>query len=758
MTAWTSPIGVPTAEEKETVSTLLAMIGGTEAQTAEVLEVYRRNGGNADKAAEVLLSGGLGASSSGWGDDTGSSSTSMALVPIIKAPRARPNTPEDIPDLVDLTKDDRMAVDDEDFEMKRAIEMSMESAREDLGGELGGDIATDDQEVVMENDQEEVEDLEELIRKDGRPISLHSPTPETIYAALLLQALFHVPQVRNRLTTVPILEESSVSEDSDPVILSRIIELFGNLDLANLARLECDGVCKALDVLPVTASTGVTDSTKILYEKLTGIFEAAVASQPDPAPLLTFTSAQVDIEPGQREEFKTSQVSNHTYVSLDLSASSGGALGEPFGNDLLTRLARDLSKPVPDIQGGPSGSTNTVITTPSEVVAFVLTSSNSSFSTAASFAVPLYNSSSSMPSSSRFSYPSSLYIDPFLSLNLPLVHSKRVERERLAKEVREYEELRGKLIGKEYVSSSSTFTAAPAPAVDSSDNNSKDQGVLPSLRAALYYYENVANRSEGDDGTEVGKEERARAVEETERSLRATLEGIEKALKDLDTKISGAKTQMKTLFEGEELKKYQYDLRAVLMQPAPSPNSITQPNTSTSNQTKSNFLKSDKGPFVYVRDIRDDLVISKPDANEKPPKTKARWWKSPASAAAGGYVEEVSEELVLSMAATSGPGPAMFAESVPYMLIYSKSLSSTFTTSTTAGSAPATSSPQWPPSIVSSVELNNSKFLEVVEEWRTSNMQGGQGEQETQRGRETIGRRNPGEKLGRDVSMVDATR
>ncbi|GAW09586.1 ubiquitinyl c19 peptidase [Lentinula edodes] len=665
MTAWTSPIGVPTAEEKETVSTLLAMIGGTEAQTAEVLEVYRRNGGNADKAAEVLLSGGLGASSSGWGDDTGSSSTSMALVPIIKAPRARPNTPEDIPDLVDLTKDDRMAVDDEDFEMKRAIEMSMESAREDLGGELGGDIATNDQEVVMENDQEEVEDLEELIRKDGRPISLRSPTPETIYAALLLQALFHVPQVRNRLTTVSILEESSVSEDSDPL-----------------------------------------GSNAMVF--LTGIFEAAVASQPDPAPLLTFTSAQVDIEPGQREEFKTSQVSNHTYVSLDLSASSGGALGEPFGNDLLTRLARDLSKPVPDIQGGPSGSTNTVITTPSEVVAFVLTSSNSSFSTAASFAVPLYNSSSSMPSSSRFSYPSSLYIDPFLSLNLPLVHSKRVERERLAKEVGEYEELRGKLIGKEYVSSSSTFTAAPAPAADSSDNNSKDQGVLPSLRAALYYYENVANRSEGDDGTELGKEERARVVEETERGLRATLEGIENALKDLDTKISGAKTQMKTLFEGEELKKYQYDLRAVLMQPAPSPNSITQPNTSTSNQTKSNFLKSDKGPFVYVRDIRDDLVISKPDANEKPPKTKARWWKSPASAAARGYVEEVSEEIVLSMAATSVPGPAMFAELVPYMLIYSKSISSTFTTSTTTNSAPATSSPQWPPSIVSSVELNNT--------------------------------------------------
>ncbi|KAJ3809804.1 hypothetical protein EV368DRAFT_65401 [Lentinula lateritia] len=751
MTAWTSPIGVPTADEKETVSTLLAMIGGTEAQTAEVLEVYRRNGGNADKAAEVLLSGGLGASSSGWGDDIGSSSTSMALVPIIKAPRARPNTPEDIPDLVDLTKDNNMAVDDEDFEMKRAIEMSMESAREDLGGELGGDIATNDQEVVMENDQEEVEDLEELIRKDGRPISLRSPTPETIYAALLLQALFHVPQVRNRLTTVSIPEESSVSEDSDPVILSRIIELFGNLDLANLARLECDGVCKALDVLPATATSGVTESTKNLYEKLTGIFEAAIASQPVPAPLLTFTSAQVDIEPGQSEEFKTSQLSNHTE----------GALGEPFRNDLLTRLARDLSKPVLDIQGGPSGSTNTVITTPSEVVAFVLTSSNPSFSTA-SFAVPLYNSSSSMPSSSRFSYPSSLYIDPFLSLNLPLVHSKRVEREGLAKEVRECEELRGKLIGKvfvpsqqEYVPSSSTFTAAPAPATDSSDNNSQDQGVLPSLRAALYYYENVANRSEGDDGTEVGKEERARAVEETERSLRATLEGIEKALKDLDTKISGAKTQMKTLFESEELKKYQYTLRAVLMQPASSPNSTTQPNT---NQTQSKLLKSDKGPFVYVRDIRDDLVISKPDANEKPSKTKARWWKSPASAAAGGYVEEVSEEIVLSMAATSGPGPAIFAESIPYMLIYSKSLSSTFTTSTITGPAPATSSPQWPPSIVSSVELNNSKFLEVVEEWRTSNMRGGQGEQGTQRGRETVGRRNPGENLGRDVSMVDVTR
>ncbi|KAJ3992723.1 hypothetical protein F5050DRAFT_1786990 [Lentinula boryana] len=758
MTAWTAKPGSATPEEREIVSTLLAMIGGTEDQADSVLSVYRLNGRNADKAAEVLLTEG-----SGWVQDTGSSSTSNALVPIIKTPGARHNTP-DIPNLIDLTRDDnRMVVDDDDdLEMKRALELSMEGIQEGFPvyAEERERSGARDKEMVMENDDEQVEDFEELIRKDGRPISLLSPTPETSYAVLLLQALFHVPQVRDRLANVPI---SSLPVDSD---LSLIIELFGNLDLAKLARLDCDGVCKALNIWPMTATAAISDTTKDLYEVLAGIFEAAVASQTD-TPLLTFTSAQVSIDPSQHEEPQMGLMSNHTYVALDPSPPCSGPPGEPLGNDLVTRLARDLSKPVLDIQGEPSGSTDTVISTPSDVVAFILTSPDpalvSSTSTPVSFAVPLHNASSSAtPPSSRFTYPSSLYIDPFLLSNFPLVHSKRMERERLAKELRDHEEARGKLIGKEFASTSSTSTSASAPIPESLSHNSQDQGVLPSIRSTLYYYEHVANRSEGEDGTEIGAMERKRTVEEVEKSLRATLEGIEKTLKDLDAKISAAKAQMTTLFEEEELKKHQYDLRAVLMQPMPSATSITShptvselhtlsqvPNTSTSKQTRSQASKLERGrdePFVYIRDIRDDLIMTNVGPDELS-KNRTRWWKSPASTSARAYVEEVPEEVVLSLASSLSPS----TESVPYMLIYSKSLSSStsIASASTSTSAPSISSPRWPSSIVASVELNNNRFMEMAELWRASK------EQKGHTGREPG---KQGDQLKRDISMVDLTR
>ncbi|KAJ3797053.1 hypothetical protein GGU11DRAFT_786179 [Lentinula aff. detonsa] len=755
MTAWTAEPGSATPEESEIVSTLLAMIGGTEDQAHSVLSVYRLNGRNADKAAEVLLTEG-----SGWMQDTGSSSTSKALVPIIKTPSARHNTP-DIPNLIDLTRDDdRMAVDDDDdLEMKRALELSMEGIQEGFSvyAEERERSGTRDKEMVMENDDEQVEDFEQLIRKDGRPISLLSPTPETSYAVLLLQALFHVPQVRNRLANVPI---SSLPVDSD---LSLIIELFGNLDLAKLARLDCDGVCKALNIWPLTATATISDATKDLYEVLAGIFEAAVASQTD-TPLLTFTSAQVSIDPSQREKPQVGLMSNHTYVALDPSPPSSGPPGEPLGNDLVTRLARDLSKPVLDIPGGPSGSTDTVISTPSDVVAFVLTSPDpslvSSTSPPVSFAVPLHNaSSSSTPPSSRFSYPSSLYIDPFLLSNFPLVHSKRMDRERLAKELRDHEEVRRKLIGKEYASTSSTSTSASAPTSESLNHNFQDQGVLPSIRSTLYYYEHVANRSEGEDGTEMGAMGRKRTVEEVEKSLRATLEGIEETLKDLDAKISAAKAQMTPLFEEEELKKHQYDLRAVLMQPMPSAtshptvselHSLSQvPNTSTSKQKRSQASKLERGrdePFVYIRDIRDDLIMTNVGPDELS-KNKARWWKSPASTSARAYVEEVPEEVVLSLASSLSPS----TESVPYMLIYSKSLSSSTSidSASTSTSVPSNSSSQWPSSIVTSVELNNNRFMEMAELWRASK------EQKGHTGREPG---KQGDQLKRDISMIDLTR
>ncbi|KAJ3973080.1 hypothetical protein EV361DRAFT_902024 [Lentinula raphanica] len=702
MTAWNSEFASATPEEQDIVSTLLTIIGGTQDQADSVLSVYRRNGRNADKAAELMLT------SSDWLQNNESSSMSRALVPLSKPPGARPNTP-DMPNLIDLTKDDAMTVDP-DEDLRKALQLSME------GIQVEGIPDQNNDEVVMNNGEEQVEDFDVLIRKDGRPISLRSPTPETSYAALLLQALFHVPQVRSRLAEVP-FPEGSNPEDSD---LSPIIELFANLDLANLARLDCDGVCKALNVWSA-ATNEFPNATRDLYEYLAGLIEPAVTSESG-TPLFTFTSAQVNIDPGE-DEPKMGVMSNHTYVTLESSLPSSAAPGESLENDLLTRLARDLSKPILDLEGGPNGWNNTVISTPSDVVAFILTSTDPS--NPVSFAVPSHNASSLSP---RFSYPSSLYIDPFLHSKFSLVHFKRVEKERIMIELKNYEEVRERLIGKGFTS---TSTSVSASAAQSHHTDSGDQGVLPSIRSALYYYEHVANRSEGEDGTESGAEERKRAVEEVEKSLRATLEGIEKTLKDLDAKISDAKTRLTAPSEEKELKEHKYDLRAVLMRPA-----FSNPQQAADASKARSGLNRERGrdtPFVYVRDIRDDF-----DKSIEPEKKQTRWWKSPASASTKDYVEEVPEEVVLSMASSLSAS----TQSVPYMLIYSKSLS----TATSHGSSATTStSEQWPQSVVASVELNNSKFLEMVETWRATKEQIGLMEQQS-------------DPLIRDVSMIDITK
>ncbi|KAF5392820.1 hypothetical protein D9757_000891 [Collybiopsis confluens] len=815
-TGWSSEIGIPTEGESEIISTLLVLIGGSESQAGEVLQVLRRNGGNVERAADALfgmdLSGITGSSSS-------SSSNSTALVPYHQP--TRPNTPVGM----DIDEDD----------MQRAVAMSLEALDPNLDA-LESVVESNERntaEIEVE-EPEEMLGLQALLRIDDRPIALRPQSPDFASAVLLLQALYHVPQVRSRLAAVPIQDHLEMNEM--PEIVYNSIELFAHLDLAIISQMETEQICAALHPLlaSLPSSSSVAESARDTYDSIARVFEHAIPSIPG-NPLFTFTSTQVDILLGPEPKMEDIQSSESSSVSLDISPNSGGSyifsllylsdycLPEP--NDLLTRLARDLSRPLPASSDGAGGTTNastqSVISTPSDVVAFVLNfqSSNSgpgsssspypfsTYTTPISFSIPLHSSSSdntatSSTSIATFAYPPLIHIDPFLRSNLPLVHSKRLERERLARGMRDSEGQKAKILGRSYLSqpvgTTTTTTTTnttmmgphlPLPVINTEHDyhlhdGPQDQGVLPALRAALYYYENVANRGGGvpDD------EERKRTVEETEKSLKATVEGIEQVLIDLDKTINSTKAQMRALFEDEELKKFPYELRAVLMQPSnsdsgsststsfssgtvgigstndnnrdslPSYSQISQEPSQQQQQTKLGGKRQHL--FAYVRDVRDYAKVetgteigpstqaqaqtqSEPPNNKSDPtKKRSKWWKISASGRRDG-VEEVSEEAVFSFSTSTDA-----ASYRPYMLIYSKSDSDADGSLSSSNAVNV----KWQPAYVAAVQQCNEKFKETLE---VSRIHASMREEEEEKQSTNVG---TGDEKGRgDVTMIDLT-
>ncbi|KAL0562482.1 hypothetical protein V5O48_019605 [Marasmius crinis-equi] len=77
-----------------------------------------------------------------------------------------------------------------------------------------------------------------MLRLDGRPVALRADSPSLVYAALVVHALFHVPQMRQKLAKIESLQSG------DP--LTALVELFVNFELAYLSSLMFDETLLAL--------------------------------------------------------------------------------------------------------------------------------------------------------------------------------------------------------------------------------------------------------------------------------------------------------------------------------------------------------------------------------------------------------------------------------------------------------------------------------------------------------------------------------
>ncbi|KAF5325531.1 hypothetical protein D9619_009876 [Psilocybe cf. subviscida] len=491
----------------------LASMAAVEVDTA--IRVLRKHNGNMEKAADALLAG-----------DTGQEEVLgvWKTTTVTQHSERRNVTPEPTanaqPPVIDLTGD-------EDAEMNRAIEMSMsQTLPEFKPSERAphpewamapvGVTATPEDHNLNEAIQASLQDFKEeddpspfqkALRQGNRPIALRPETPSLAYAALALQALYYVPQVRLTVSNLRLPHVADYTAVRDPArAMWNLIELFTNLDLAQLAALIDSTVLSSLEIAPLH-NERLPEATADAVKHISVLIEEHVAAQgggEETEPLFSFTHGQVKKKVDQ--PLSNSKTAGTGFV---VSVEAGG--GRPY-NDLISSISHGLNK-----QSSPTSSTHDVIIRPSEVVGFALIRSPN---------LP------GAKSPDLFVYPKTLYMDRFLLDNFEIVDAKRQQERDLLQKVEELRRMKDKL------------------------TRHDNRDTLQNLQATIYYYENVAQG--GDDPA------RKRTLEAVANHLKDVVTMITGKIEDIDHQMASLQKEVAALFDCPELQNFQYDLRAVL--------------------------------------------------------------------------------------------------------------------------------------------------------------------------------------------------
>ncbi|THV02197.1 hypothetical protein K435DRAFT_775698 [Dendrothele bispora CBS 962.96] len=493
-------------------ATLLATMAATDEGTA--LRVLRKHNGSVEEAANALLSG-----------DRGS--------PPQKVTGVDPSAT-----VIDLTAEDN------DEEMNRALQMSMNDTS-GAGGHLQttthfgpsnrppdanwamvpSNVATqpasqEDENLkeaikasLAEPDNETLPPIEDMIRdEDGRPVALRPDDPNLVYASLVLHALFHVPQVRQRLSRLKLPSPDEIlQEDSAEIFMCKLVELFTNLDLVKLSVIIENDIYRICGARPATSVDLPADISRAFIDPLTRVIEDCLSVQEpqDNArqPIFTFSSAQIEISPNRNPT--PHKFHYGTVVAVDVGHDQRSP------NELVARLATILHISDGEI------IKHDGIDKPSETVIFQL-------NTHASFA----NSNLSM-ANEGFVYPKRIYMDRFLLQNFHVTNEKNKKQREIVDLIKNLE------MKKEEVTKS-----------DNTDT-------LANLKTTINYYENVAR--DGDIP------ERRRTLDNVTQQLKAVLAALEAKVEQIDAEVADLHNKLTTLFDTPELQNHPYDLRAVLV-------------------------------------------------------------------------------------------------------------------------------------------------------------------------------------------------
>ncbi|KAF7440180.1 hypothetical protein PC9H_000524 [Pleurotus ostreatus] len=521
--------------ENESVELLSAMMGG-DIDLDLARRLLRKCNGDVQKAADALLEG----TAKGMLEETAviRRTGSLNTIRTDERPRSRtagrPGTPVQ-PSVIDLTGEG------EDDELSRALNLSMETHSNEQSTRVDRDqksappdpawamvrsnepthsaMSQDDQSLSRAIEasfkdfagvnEDDTPPLEDTIREGNRPVVLRTESPTLAYAALVLQALFFVPQVRITLSKLShVLFD--VQNEADRTILS-LIELYAHMDLGALGALLGNDILCGFEAKPFNGPSDSPGELSSDFLKKAATFIDDYVKQLD--------------ENGDPKPFVSFRLFNFRHGSIVLSPAAPNGVGRAFGetsvvsvdvncsrpspNTLMSRLSTDLSEYVD------GESKHDIIVEPSQVVVFGLKHGNFS------------SSSIQEP----FTYPKSIYMDQFLGENLKLTNEKRVQQQ----------QIRDRL--QELATRKQTIT------------RSSDTDGLQALRDSMYYYEHLADAK--------GDPERKEKLTRTLAQLQAILTTIEKEAEGIDAEVAKLKEEESKLFDCPELQHHKYDLRAV---------------------------------------------------------------------------------------------------------------------------------------------------------------------------------------------------
>ncbi|KAJ7887028.1 hypothetical protein B0H14DRAFT_2696359 [Mycena olivaceomarginata] len=638
---------------------MLAEITGADFDRA--LRILRRHDGDMEKAANSLLNG-------AEVEETAADRARERELAEVKEsfahlfpdpPKSKPETPNVV---IDLTGDDDDAPTttrfrattrspDPAWQMTIATPNNKKSEEEQLKEVMEASWADF---TADESDEMRPEDTG--LREGGRPIALRADMPTKAYAALIIHALFHVPQVRQRVSKLHL----HLIDGAPPLVnpdwaLWALIEMFTALDIGRINVYLDEELLTAWEAPQLGAGDEVGRASKVFLERVTNTVQKELDAQQvevgsTTTKLFHFTHCSVHVPATGSPERVDEQdvgfvvevqvggthnsVANNTDsapvcgpatkdgVNPTLGNGANSTHGDSgkssnVANDLTTRLSQTLNSYAPD-----GSSTHQLIQRASEVVAFeiVVAPSFSSFSNTTSNIDAGKSGNAASPE--PLAFPATLHMDQFLDANLDLANETRAAEGVVRREMGVLASRRGVLVGFE------------------------GQDTLGNLRGAIEYYEHVAA---------CDSPERLATLRRMAGKLRNVLAKMEGEVREIDAKLASLQRELDGLWENPELKCHPYDLRAVLVHTG---------------------LPGRKGIYSYVRDS-----------------ATGTWWKT-----VDYTVTEVSEDQVLADPAGLHLGAG------PYMLLYSRRQSE----------AEAGEPVQWPPIFVDRVENNNAMVLEGV--------------------------------------------
>ncbi|KAH6910678.1 hypothetical protein BKA70DRAFT_90896 [Coprinopsis sp. MPI-PUGE-AT-0042] len=494
---------------------LLSSLANVDADTAR--RVYQKHNGDMTKAADALLGG-----------DTGSEDHWS------QRQNTRQNTPEGImvtkstTTTIDLTSDSSayQTVPVSSFgPSTRAPDPNWQIVSSNAAVSSTPGISHDDQSLNeaiaaslndLKSDEKDGSgnsvEWKDSLRQGGRPVAVRPESPSLQCPALVVQALFHIPQVRAAVGQLRLPDlRGDVALNHPARAVWNLIELFTNLDLAYLSAIADPCCVPSLENPEDRERTAenYAERARLLVDKIGPILDAHLsAQQDDDDPMINlFEYSHTTVELSNRLPRKVDRPTPGTTVRIEY-----GAPGSE--HDLVPRLSANLS------QYYEGKSSHSVIHEPSMMLAFALVRQPLTASQRKGDPIP-------------FSFPKSFYLDRFLFINLELANRKRSEEEQISWEVQDLQNQRETL------------------------TRFEQRDAIQDLRNSIHYYEKVANA--------VGDSVKQQVLDDTATQLKDILTMIESKVEGIDQRIKDLEAAAENVYNVPELQQHQYDLRAVLM-------------------------------------------------------------------------------------------------------------------------------------------------------------------------------------------------